>query len=667
MLPHQRRYVFDIETNAVNFNDLPGSLTDITCLVVIDRDRNHEYRFSDNKALGHQGTIEQGVRFLQHESDNGWAIGGQNVHGFDVPCLQIMFPWFRPNRNLVFDSKVESEMWYPSKELRHADFAKVRKVGKDKWIAPYLDGRHSLEAWGARLNCPKDDFSKRMKALGLDPWGNDLPPKYAQERMDYCAQDVRTNIKLFDFLEKKFDYDAAALGVWMENRVAPILHRQHQWGVQFNEDKARKLHVKLVKRQEELTNELRDKYFPPFYVRNGKRAVPKKTLNYKDPVRPDLTEGAVYDRVKQVMFNPGSGQHIARMLIEKYNWKPTAMTPTGEPKCDEDTLSTLTYPCIPLLLEVMMVMKRIGQVATGDQAWLKKVRNGRIHHTVKQNGTRTTRASHTEPNLGQVPKVKVAYGPECRELFEASEGREIVGCDQSGIELRALGHYLARYDGGAYAREAVEGDVHERAREAIEFNSRDNTKTAEYSFLYGAQNPNLGKTTFDDMTDAQKKELGRVTDKTISGLGAATRRKLERGIKGLEPLVKAVGKAYKRGWMRALDGRKIAVPSKHSALNTLLQHLGGELSKLWMVIAEDLFIDAELQPANMWYIDDPDLWKVIQILWVHDELQEDTIPEYAETVGALLQEAAALAGRVFELRVPVDSEYKIGEDWSQTH
>jgi DNA polymerase I-like protein with 3'-5' exonuclease and polymerase domains len=86
-----------------------------------------------------------------------------------------------------------------------------------------------------------------------------------------------------------------------------------------------------------------------------------------------------------------------------------------------------------------------------------------------------------------------------------------------------------------------------------------------------------------------------------------------------------------------------------------------------MVIAEDLFIENNLIPANYWYIR-PDLeWLAVQVLWVHDELQVDTVPDYTELVGELLIKAAALAGQAFELRVPVDAEYKVGPTWKDTH
>ena len=48
-----------------------------------------------------------------------------------------------------------------------------------------LRGSHSLEAWGQRLGAWKGDYSKEMKAKGLDPWAEWNP-----EMQSYCEQDV---------------------------------------------------------------------------------------------------------------------------------------------------------------------------------------------------------------------------------------------------------------------------------------------------------------------------------------------------------------------------------------------------------------------------------------------------------------------------------------------
>jgi DNA polymerase I-like protein with 3'-5' exonuclease and polymerase domains len=248
---------------------------------------------------------------------------------------------------------------------------------------------------------------------------------------DYCAQDVDTNVAMFEFLEDKFPYDRAEFGVKIENKVAQILVKQTQRGVAFDREAAIKLHGQLAQRQMELAAELAE-VFPPFYLRDGQMVRPKKprraftvhdqggvTRKYKKEIQTGWWNEYEneYVKIKLVDFNPSSRQHISNRLMSKYNWKPTELTPSGEPAVDEKVLSGLLYPEAKLLLEYLLLDKRLGQIAEGKQAWLKQDRDGMIHGQVKQNGTRTTRASHHSPNLGQVPKVGKPWGSECRACF----------------------------------------------------------------------------------------------------------------------------------------------------------------------------------------------------------------------------------------------------------
>ena len=52
---------------------------------------------------------------------------------------------------------------------------------------------------------------------------------------------------------------------------------------------------------------------------------------------------------------------------------------------------------------------------------------------------------------------------------------------------------------------------------------------------------------------------------------------------------------------------------------------------------------------------------------VHDEFQVEVPEEYAQQVGAVFRNAIREAGRTLELRCPLDGEYKIGTNWSETH
>src|SRR5690606_31621074 len=182
-----------------------------------------------------------------------------------------------------------------------------------------------------------------------------------------------------------------------------------------------------------------------------------------------------------------SRTHIYKRLKDKYNWKPKEFTEKGTPKVSEEVLESLPYPEAELLNEYLMIQKRISQLAEGHSAWLKMVRpDGRIYGSVITNGAVTGRMTHNSPNLAQVPAVNVPYGKECRSLFTVPDDRVLVGADASGLELRCLAHYMARFDKGAYARELLEGDIHTANQKAAGLPTRDNAKTFIYAFLYGA-------------------------------------------------------------------------------------------------------------------------------------------------------------------------------------
>ena len=87
---------------------------------------------------------------------------------------------------------------------------------------------------------------------------------------------------------------------------------------------------------------------------------------------------------------------------------------------------------------------------------------------------------HTQqPQPGPDP-AHGTYGHACRSLFRVDPARPgwvQVGADASGLELRMLGHYMARYDGGAYVRELLDGDIHTANQKAAGLATRDNAKT----------------------------------------------------------------------------------------------------------------------------------------------------------------------------------------------
>lgn len=452
------RLIFDLESNG-----LLEEMTTVHCLVIQDLDSNEVFKYATG--LG-QRPIEEGVKMLAGAEE----IVGHNIIKFDVPAIQKIYPWFRPSGR-VLDTLTLSRLFWP--ELGERDTALIKK-GKMK---PALRGRYSLEAFGVRLGEDKGDYSEIMKARGLDPWAS-----LNQEMLDYNVQDVVVNRKLYDYAikcwrgEDKSGWSVpySDRSVWLEMDVATILARQERWGFTFDRKKAEALYVKLVAEREELLEKAKEA-FPPWYANGGEvvpkvaRAVQRKDLppistdKKGDPVYPKehYSPDAPYTKIVKTEFNPASGTHIENRLKAKYGWEPSEFTPSGQAKTDESTLSDLPYPEAQLLTAFMTVAKRIGQLAEGNQAWLRKEVKGRLHGSVVTVGAVTRRMTHNTPNLAQVPKVGKPHGAECRELFTASPGYVLVGCDADALELRCLAGYMAPYDGGEYIQTVLSGNKDE--------------------------------------------------------------------------------------------------------------------------------------------------------------------------------------------------------------
>jgi DNA polymerase I-like protein with 3'-5' exonuclease and polymerase domains len=215
----------------------------------------------------------------------------------------------------------------------------------------------------------------------------------------------------------------------------------------------------------------------------------------------------------------------------------------------------------------------------------------------------------------------------------------MVGADLAGIELRMLAHYLARYDGGRYGDILLNDDIHQVNADKIGI-SRKLTKTVTYAFLYGAGDQKIGLSYDAQLPPNKAKEKG-----------AEIRAAYVAAIDGLDKLLAAVRSAADRGFVKAIDGRKISVDSPHKALNYLLQSSAGVIAKRWMVIANQNL------PADHTH----------QVLFCHDEVQYETLPNHADTLKQHLEFCARLAGEYYELRIRIDAESGSGKTWADTH
>lgn len=142
--------------------------------------------------------------------------------------------------------------------------------------------------------------------------------------------------------------------------------------------------------------------------------------------------------------------------------------------------------------------------------------------------------------------------------------------------------------------------------------------------------------------------------------GKVIKEKFFRQVPALKKLAEGVQAAATRGYLKGLDGRLLHIRSPHAALNTLLQSAGALVCKQWIVEFDRLLREHNLHS------------KVTIVAWVHDELQmeidkELMHPDGTSIVGDLCIQAIENAGKHFDIRVPLTGEYKIGNNWGETH
>lgn len=618
--------VADCETDG-----LLDELTKVHCLCFVDAATGEKSDFADQPGYR---PIAEGLKELAEADVTVW----HNAIRFDIPALRKVYPWFKP-RGIVRDTLVMASLIWPKKPTLLDIDTKLRAKGK---LPGNLMGLHSLKAWGHRLGNHKGDYTG-----GWEAWS---PEMHA-----YMLQDISTGLSLWLRCLKELETWPSQDSVDLEHEVAWVIARQERWGFKFNEAKAAKLLATLTQRKTDLEASL-STVFPPKIVRTP--FTPKRSNKTKGWIA-----GVTIYKEKEVAFKPSSRKHVAERLMD-LGWQPGEFGMDGVPKVDDDILQALPYPQAKVLAELFTIDKRIGQLSTGSEAWLRNVKKGRIHGAVSTCGAVTRRMTHFKPNVAQVPKEH-----DYRELFEHSLGC-LVGCDADSLEGRVEAGYTVRFDGGAYMDMILNGDkakgtdLHSvNAKALCRFlpgTIRDTAKTFKYATTYGCGDWKAGWTL--GVTGSREK---------VAGVGKKAKAALLAASPGLGKLTEAVKKAAERGWVKSLDGGKLVVRKAHAAINTVFQSAGAIVMKKALVI-----LDTELTGVLPSVIGTQGVEAATNLTPgvdfefaanVHDEFQIDTKTELADTVGQAAAEAITKAGAALGFRCPMVGNYDIGPNWAATH
>ena len=567
-----------------------------------------------------------------------------NGIGFDVPVLnRILGPTIDPKD--VVDTLIVSRM--------------VRYT---------IQGGHSLDAWGKRIDLYKGKFT-------------DFEGGLTQEMIDYCINDVAITEVLFKkFKDVIFD-KAWSKSLRLEHDIQIICEEMSDNGFKFDEDQAEEYLGDILTRMEELEHQFQ-RDFPPVLTEVNRI---KYRLKADGSLYKNVTDAMQrYQRTRKVEdellcydfvdFKPSSTKHRIERLWEA-GWQPVDKTKghlaferdgTDPEKgkqfafygwmCNETNLSTLPEDAPSggkALAEWLTLEGRRSSLAE----WLGKVgTDGRIHGRFTHIGAWTGRLAHSSPNQANIPaafhgtpksaveEVKAKYDGPFRGLWTVEKGNYLVGTDAEGIQLRILADLMESQeyvDAIITGKKENETDIHNLNRKALGLPhiTRDMAKTFIYAFLLGAGTGKISQILKTDMRQASQ-----AVDNFMNSIS---------GLKKLKTSV--VPSIAERGYFRGYDGRKVAVPSEHKTLAGMLQNGESTIMKWatrqWIKDAKAEGIDFKL------------------VTWPHDEWQTEVSGGMAaaERLGEIQRKSIETVGVELGLMCPLAGSTDIGKSWLDTH
>lgn len=571
---------------------------------------------------------------------------GHNFLGYDAPVLHKLLDWHIPVDNTI-DTLVLSK------------------------LVDYPRDSHSIEDYGKEFQLEKGDFSD---------WS-----RYSSEMEEYCKRDVDICEKIYYKYKKVIDDRKWKPAIDLEQQFQLVCNELHDNGFYFNRDKATNLLGRVQAELENLDKEILIA-FPPrlVFVREiTPRLTKYGTLNRNDfrwVADGDLSRfnGGPFCLVRWQEFNPSSHKQIVDVL-NAAGWKPTDKTKThveylrsrsNRHRNPEDARRYATYgwkvneeniaslparapaPARTLAKRILYEARRRTLVE-----WLGLVdTDSRIHGEYHGIGTWTHRTATTRPNTQNIPNEKddqgrlKLLGGELRALWCAPRGRLLVGCDAEGIQLRGFAHYINDVE---FTREVCDGDPHSLNQRILGDICKDRqaSKRFIYALLLGA---GLGK--LAEILECSKEEAER-------GL----HRIMERYSGFLELKENVFPADIRRGWFRAVDGRKVTIPSVRDKPHLVMS---GYLQSFEAIVMKKATLK-----WKQWLQENKTDHIIVDL--VHDEWQTEcrNNMDDAIRIGNAQCEALKQTGIDLGLNVPLagsfynkkKNDYTIGTNWRVTH
>jgi DNA polymerase I-like protein with 3'-5' exonuclease and polymerase domains len=331
---------------------------------------------------------------------------------------------------------------------------------------------------------------------------------------------------------------------------------------------------------------------------------------------------------------------------------------------DEENLHTLP-PDAPQAAQKLARFLILSNRVSTLTSWMEACdpNDTRIHGSFNHIGAWTQRMSHDRPNMGNVPKfdakqpLKTPYSDRMRSLWQAGEGRYLVGVDAESIQLRVLAHYIndKQFTFSLTKGRKEDGtDPHSLNQKALGpiCRSRDDAKTFIYAWLLGA-----GIAKVAAILGCTKEQAIEANENFLN---------FYPGLKLLRETI--IPEDAARGYFQGFDGRYVRIWGsdidlrRHLALGGYLQN--GESTVMKRAV-QIWYPKLEREKVPFWWVN-----------FVHDEWQTETIRdmEVAKYVATVQADAIRQVGADLGLNCPMagsvlnaHGKLAIGDNWMETH
>lgn len=344
-------------------------------------------------------------------------------------------------------------------------------------------------------------------------------------------------------------------------------------------------------------------------------------------------------------FNINSPKQLGEILFDKLKLPGAKKNKNGY-ATDIDVLKKLTeYPIINKILEYRALAKLYSTYIDGIISTIRE--DGKIHTIYTQTLTRTGRLSSIEPNLQNIP-MRSEYGRLIRKAFIPENNSVILSSDYSQIELRVFAHLSGVNDLINAFKEGV--DIHTKTAmdifkvpmEGVTKNMRRQAKAVNFGILYGISSYGLAEDIGIPVKEA--KEFINKYFETYPGVK--------------DYMDKEIDEAKRNGYVKTIMNRKRVIEELKSsnymvrsmgermALNTPVQGSASDILKKAMVEINNIFEQENIKSK--------------MLLQVHDELIFNVYNDEIDKVKDIVYNTMT---KVFELKVPLDVDIELGNNW----